>query len=365
MTSSIVGKKDMSSDAPEDRTERMPLPSLLDRARSNIHDTLTLALECPADAPSLLVYDEQSALAKLLANVYRTVQPYAAALNFDQTPPEKILSAFEALPPKALVVLIQSTSFRLNEFRIRIELFNRGLKVIEHPHLARIPDAEFDVYIDALAYDPAYYRSVGPALKQRIDRASRIAVICEGTELIYDSPFETAKLNIGDYRGMENVGGQFPIGEVFSEPKEVGRVNGTLKIFAFGDTDFTVHAAERPFSAFIKGGMLVEAPEAPPAFQLVLDQIRAEERAVWVRELGFGLNRALTRQRRLTDIGAYERMLGIHLSLGAKHSLYTKPGFPKSGKFHVDVFADVERVEIDGEKVFDGKRYLLPSSASL
>ncbi|MGB3941658.1 MAG: hypothetical protein WBK96_09225 [Candidatus Manganitrophaceae bacterium] len=328
-----------------------------DRAQSNIRDTLTLALEVASDGPALLVYDEQSGLSKLLAEAYRAALPNAAALNFDQVTVKEILTAIDSLPPQALVVLIQSSSFRLNEFRFRVELFNRRLKVIEHPHLARIREAEFAIYIDALAYDPAYYRSVGPALKRRIDRATRINLICDGTELVYDSPFEAAKLNIGDYREMKNVGGQFPIGEVFSEPKEVRRVNGALKIFAFGDTDFTVHAPERSFSALIEEGQLVAAPDAPQAFQRVLDQIRAEEREVWVRELGFGLNRALTRQRRLTDIGAYERMCGIHLSLGAKHSLYTKPGFPKSGKFHVDIFADVERVEIDREKVFDGERY--------
>lgn len=333
--------------------------SLRDRAQSNLRDTLTLALECAPGAPALLVFDEQSGLSRLLAEAYRAALPNAAVLNFDQVTSKEILSAVDLLPPKGLVVLVQSTSFRLNEFRFRVELFNRGLKVVEHPHLGRIPEAEFATYLDALAYDPAYYRSVGPALKERIDRAARIAVICEGTELIYDSFFEAAKLNIGDYRGMKNVGGQFPIGEVFTEPKEVRRVNGALKIFAFGDTDFTVHAPGRPFTAAIEGGVLVAAPDAPEGFHAVLDQIRAEEREVWVRELGFGLNRALTRERRLTDIGAYERMLGIHLSLGAKHALYTKPGFPKSGKFHVDVFAAAARVEIDGEKVFEGGEYLI------
>ncbi|MCG3115008.1 MAG: hypothetical protein LLH30_04940 [Candidatus Manganitrophus sp. SA1] len=333
--------------------------SLRDRAQSNLRDTLTLALECAPEAPALLVFDEQSGLSRLLAEAYRAALPNAAVLNFDQVTAKEILSAVDLLPAKGLVVLVQSTSFRLNEFRFRVELFNRGLKVVEHPHLGRISEAEFTTYLDALAYDRAYYRSVGPALKARIDRAARIAVICEGTELIYDSPFEAAKLNIGDYRGMKNVGGQFPIGEVFTEPKEVRRVNGALKIFAFGDADFTVHAPGRPFTAAIEGGVLVAAPDAPKGFHAVLDQIRAAEREVWVRELGFGLNRALTRERRLTDIGAYERMLGIHLSLGAKHALYTKPGFPKSGKFHVDVFAAVARVEIDGEKVFEGGEYLI------
>ena len=336
----------------------MTLPSLLDFAQQNIHDTVTLALDCLPDHRALLVYDEQSEMARFLANIYRAVLPNAVALNFDQTTTKEILSAVDSLLPKTLVVLIQSESFRLNEFRFRVELFQRGLKVIEHPHLARIPKEEQMIYIDALAYDPVYYRSIGPALKTRIDRAQRISIFCDShSELIYESPFEAAKLNIGDYRGMKNVGGQFPIGEVFSEPKELRRVNGAVQIFAFGDTDFTVHASDRPFSAVISGGMLIAAPDAPKAFQVVLDQIRAEEQEIWVRELGFGLNRALTRDRRLSDIGAYERMLGIHLSLGAKHALYTKPEFPKSGKFHVDIFVAVERVEIDGESVFEGGRY--------
>lgn len=339
----------------------MTISSLLNRAQLNIHDTITLALGCVPNQRTLLVYDEQSDLAKLLGETYRAVLPNAATLNFDQTTAKEILSAIDALAPKALVVLIQSTSFRLNEFRIRVELFNRGLKVVEHPHLGRIREEETATYIDALSYDPAYYRSVGPALKRRIDRASRITVLCEGTELVYDSPFETAKLNIGDYTGMKNTGGQFPIGEVFSEPKEVRRVNGAVRIFAFGDLDFAVHAPSRPFSAMIEEGLLVAAPEAPTAFQAVLERIRSDEKEVWVRELGFGLNRALTRERRLSDIGAYERMLGIHLSLGAKHALYTKPGFPKSGRFHVDIFAAVEGVEIDGERVFEKGHYTVSS----
>ncbi|MBI3811285.1 MAG: hypothetical protein HY283_03640 [Nitrospirae bacterium] len=333
--------------------------SLLDAAQANLRDSITLALGHTPDQGALLVYDERSSLARLLAEGYRAILPNAAAINFDQATPEEILKAVNALAPKDLVVFVQSTRFRLNEFRFRIELFNRNLKVIEHPHLARIREEESATYIDALAYDPAYYRTVGPALKERLDRARRVHLICEGTELIYDGPFEDAKLNIGDYSGLKNIGGQFPIGEVFTEPKEIRRVNGTIKLFAFGDTDFSVNATERPFSAGIEEGRLVAAPDAPGAFRVVLEQIRAEEGTIWLRELGFGLNRALTRERRVSDIGAYERMLGVHLSLGAKHAMYTKPGFPKKHRFHVDVFAAVERVDVDGEAVFQDKGFTI------
>jgi len=89
----------------------------------------------------------------------------------------------------------------------------------------------------------------------------------------------------------------------------------------------------------------------------VLDQIKADEE-VWVRELGFGMNRALTRTQRLMDIGSYERMCGIHLSLGQKHTIYAKPGMPKrSSKYHVDVFVAVEKVVIDDVVVYENGFY--------
>ena len=88
-----------------------------------------------------------------------------------QTTPDLVRAAIDALSPGDLVVLVQSTSFRLNEFRFRLELFDRKLKTIEHPHLGRMPDSELETFIDALAYDPDYYRTVGPALMERINRA--------------------------------------------------------------------------------------------------------------------------------------------------------------------------------------------------
>jgi aminopeptidase len=330
---------------------------ITDSARTNLLDTIRLALRHAPGQPALIVYDVQSGLSRLLAAGYRTVLPEAYALDFDAGSPDEVQEAIEGMPPGGLVVLVQSTSFRLSRFRVRIELFKRGLKVVEHPHLARMRREEYETYLDSLAYDPAYYRTVGPRLRDRILSASRIRVVCEGTELVYDSPFENPRLNIGDYEEMKNIGGQFPIGEIFTEPRDIRRVNGAVKLFAFGDTDFTVNAPDRPFTAVIEKGILISSPDAPEAFRAVLDQIRAVEDRVWVRELGFGLNRSFTREKRVSDIGTYERMCGIHLSLGAKHLQYKKPDFPPKPGFHVDVFADAEQVQIDGETVYRNGRY--------
>ncbi|MFQ5543336.1 MAG: hypothetical protein ACE5FY_03155 [Nitrospiria bacterium] len=342
----------------------MKCPELTLSAEKHIRDTLSIALDHTTNNRVMIVYDSQSALSMILTQAYRSVLPDATTMNFEESDPSSILDAFADLLPGDLVVLIQSSSFRLSRFRIRIDLFKRGIKVIEHPHLGRIQEVEYPVYLDALAYDPAYYRTIGPFLKERISQASQIKIVgsgertCEKTELIYDSAFLDPKLNIGHYVGMKNTGGQFPIGEVFTEPEALDYVNGTVELFAFGDTDFRVNVPEKPFKAKIKEGKLVSTANAPSAFEFVLDTIREKEEVVWVRELGFGLNRAFSRDCRVSDIGTYERMCGIHLSLGAKHLQYKRPGFAKKGGFHVDVFVNAHRVEIDGLTVFEKGHYM-------
>ncbi|MEO8899946.1 MAG: hypothetical protein ABI488_00165 [Polyangiaceae bacterium] len=329
-----------------------PLSSLLAAARANVHDILTHAIEHAAGRPALVVSDAHSGLARILSEAYRVCLPDAVHLDFDSVPAAQILEAFSALEAGALVVLIQSTSFRLGEFRIRVELFKQGLKVIEHPHLSRMPEPEYAAYVDALAYDPAYYRGVGAELKRRIDSAPGAVVHSGGESLIYESRFEPAKLNVGDYSSMANVGGQFPIGEVFTEPLDLERVNGKVRIFVFGDVNFCVNVPSAPICLEIALGKIVNVIDSTPEFDRVIAQIKAEEE-LWVRELGFGMNRALTAERRVSDIGTYERMCGIHLSLGAKHGVYAKPGLSRRhSRYHVDVFAVTESVTLGEDTVF-------------
>lgn len=301
---------------------------------------------------AVVVADEASPLARLLAAAYWEALPSAQHLAFDEANPEAILAAFEPLEAGDLVVLIQSSSFRLGALRIRMELFRRGLKVIEHPHLGRMPEHEHATYIDALAYDPGYYREVGGALKAKIDGAQRAVVHSGGAPLVFEGGLEPAKLNVGDYRGMANVGGQFPIGEVFTEALDLEKVEGEVRIFVFGDRSFSVNVPDAPITLVIEAGKVTSVRDSTPEFDRVLDQIRADE-PVWVRELGFGMNRALTPERKVSDIGTYERMCGIHLSLGAKHGVFDKPQLKrKNTKHHVDVFAITESVELDGQRVF-------------
>lgn len=324
----------------------------------NIQNILSQAIEHVGDRKAMIIFDRDCELASFLADGYEAAIPQAIMIDFRSTSADEIRAAIDTLRPRDLVVLVQSTSFRLNEFRFRLELFARELAVIEHPHLARMTVEQIPVYIDALAYEAEYYRGTGVALKTRIDGAQNIIVeSVDGAVLTYHSSFEPTKLNIGDYHTMKNTGGQFPIGEVFTEPVNLEGVHGIVKLFAYGDANF--HVQVEPQTLVIEKGIIVDAPGATPGFQAVLDQIRADEQLL-IRELGFGMNRAMTRERFVNDIGSYERMCGIHLSIGHKHTIYTKAGLPKrSSKYHVDVFVDVARVLVDGEVVFEKGCYLV------
>jgi aminopeptidase len=192
--------------------------TLIDTATGHLRNVLDIVFEHGPQHAAVVVYDLRCELAQALHAAYRNNLPDARFIDFDAVEPAEVLAAFSGLLPSSLVVLVQSTNFRLDGFRLRVELFKRELKVIEHVHLSRMPGAQAGHYIESLAYDSSYYRGVGRALKARIDNAPGAVVDSgDGALLVFDSKLESAKLNIGDYSDMNNVGGQFPIGEVFTE----------------------------------------------------------------------------------------------------------------------------------------------------
>src|SRR4051812_22238675 len=136
---------------------------LVSEANRHIRDILLFAFEYSVSQAAVVVFDTRCELAVVLTQAYRSCLPSATFIDFDSLPPEAILAAFEPLRPKDLVVLIQSTNFRLEAFRIRVELFKRSLKVIEHPHLSRMQGEDASLYVESLAYDPDYYRGIGSA----------------------------------------------------------------------------------------------------------------------------------------------------------------------------------------------------------
>jgi len=334
--------------------QALPDPALVAIAAGHVADILSQAIEHGPEHTAIVVSDRRCCLAATLTEAYRRNLPEARFIDFDEVSPEVVLAEFARLKAGDLVVLIQSTNFRLEAFRIRVELFKRGLKVVEHPHLIRMTAAEVPLYIDALAYDKAYLRSTGQGLKARIDQAQGgIIDSGNGAKLEVSGGFEPAKLNVGDYRQMKNVGGQFPIGEVFTEALDLESLRGQVRISSFGDRTFSVNFPPKPITLLVEGGRVVGTQDSTPEFDTVLETIRAEEGQIWVRELGFGLNRAFTQTRTVTDIGTYERMCGIHLSLGSKHMSYDKPQIKRTeSKYHVDVFVLTDHFTLDDKIVY-------------
>ncbi len=334
---------------------------LVQQAIKNVRDIVDIVIEHDASKQALVVFDTDSDLSAIVVSAYREVIPYAQFVDFNKVDKQIVLDAFAGLSEKDLVVLVQSGDFRLNEFRIRIHLFERGIKVIDHQHLARNTTNSYATYIDALSYDQEWYRGAGHKLKDRLAQTQELVIQCSETELTVTGGLEDPKPNLGDYRDMKNIGGTFPIGEVFTEAQDLSKVNGSLMIYAFADTDFNI-AMHKPFRIDIKDGIVISWGEnTPQAFVDVIEKIKINERPI-IREIGFGMNRAITRDNYLKDITAYERILGLHISLGEKHTVYKKEGITaKDTRFHVDLFLDTEQVFVDGVVLFKEGTYVIPN----
>jgi aminopeptidase len=331
---------------------------LVDRATLNISNMVSLALEHDSNASTLVVYDTRYGLTKILTEAYRNVLPNAIFVDFDTVSKEAIINRFNTMHQGDLVVLIQSSNFLLDAFRIRLHLFQNKLKVIEHVHLHRNTEPIWDVYIDALEYDPSWYRIIGPKLQNALASCSELRIEGGGATLTVSGKLESPKPNLGDYRGMENIGGTFPIGEIFTESCDFADMNGSFMIYAYADSDFRI-AMYEPFRVDVMKGIVVDwSKNTPQSFIDIIRMISASERPL-VREIGFGLNRAITRERYPEDITAFERILGLHLSLGEKHSVYKKEGIvTHKTKFHIDVFPFVERVSCDKKDIYKDGKYL-------
>src|SRR5665213_2900324 len=103
--------------------------SVREAALRNVNDTLTLAMDHDGSRASVILADERSPLSRVLLAAYRACLPDAQVLLYDETPQEAVKSALAALAPRDLTVLIQSTPFQIGDFRIRVELFRREIKV--------------------------------------------------------------------------------------------------------------------------------------------------------------------------------------------------------------------------------------------
>ncbi len=109
---------------------------------------------------------------------HHTKYEVTSEVTINQDPQiESIKNELTSLPKNSIVILVQSTNFRLSTFRIRLELFHRGVHVVEHNHLAYIKPNELDTFMHSLVYrTPEYVR--------QHNEFSRLSKVANETKII-------------------------------------------------------------------------------------------------------------------------------------------------------------------------------------
>ncbi|MBC7498859.1 hypothetical protein H7170_04420 [Candidatus Gracilibacteria bacterium] len=268
-----------------------------------------------------------------------------------------------SLPAGSIVILVQSTNFRLSTFRIRLELFHLGIHVVEFNHLAYIQKNEFTTFANSLSYQTDEYVRQEGVLRTLIEennaKGGNMRIQSVNGEFLTFGSLENIRGNTGDYTGTVNKGGTFPLGEVFTESVELDSLNGRCLIESYPREDFSVDHCT-PFELVIERGRVLPSPDFPAPFAKLYNWIVEYEGEVMVRELGMGLNIAITTTTPLSDINFYERKIGVHLSLGKKHGIYGKK-LPKTmiQRFHIDVFIATEGVYIGDQRIYEDGSWIV------
>lgn len=117
----------------------------------------------------------------------------------DDAEVESIKESLTSLPAGSIVILVQSSNFRLSTFRIRLELFNRGIHVIEHNHLSYIPDDQIEIFVDAHRYRTPEYSQESARIGRILETSSGISIISQNGDRLTTGPLEPIRGNTGDY----------------------------------------------------------------------------------------------------------------------------------------------------------------------
>ncbi len=318
----------------------------------------------------IFVYDLDSKLSQELSKWYikslRELQNLNISRNiekidFNKFDKEELKNKLLNLKENSTVILVQSTNFMLDNFRIRLNLNNAWVWCLEHRHLAYIYDNQIENYADSIEYKTPYYQDLWFKLKKISDVANSMKFICNDWSILnVDWWFEDMKINDWNY-DWKNRWGNFPIWENFTEAKKFDNVNGELSIYAFPDEKLKVEFV-KPFKIKIeKSKIMWDESIYPETFKNILNFIKeSEDWEVMFRELGFWLNNWITKDKPLSDINSYERIAWFHISLWKKHQIYRRK-LDKSivQRYHIDIFPDIKEIYIDEKLVFKNGNYII------
>lgn len=310
----------------------------------------------------VLVYDTDSILSSLISDWYiENLKAYSNAeiILYSSIKSDDLREKLLSLEEWRAVIMVESTNFRLEEFRIRINLQKRKVANIEHNHLVYIKEHETKTYLEAISYQSPYFQKVSDWLKSKVENWNTMKVISANwATMILEWWFEEMKQNTWNFP-LNNRYWTLPMWENFSEVKDFSKVFWELYIRAYPLEDLQVRICETPFKVSVKESIITyNENEVPAEFDALMNKIVASEWEVMIRELGFWLNRAIDFTRTLSDVNPFERLSGFHLSLGKKHNIYRKK--LKSNivqRYHIDVFPAVSEIYIDDELIFDSESH--------
>jgi hypothetical protein len=320
------------------------------------------------DEKIVIVYDEDCELAKVICNAHQKVTPQAEFIKFDNSTPEKveeIRNMLLSLEAGSSVFLIESVSFRLDDFRIRLQLFNNGVGCLEYSHLSWYKGQE-NTFLNAIRWQGEEFFRLGSALKKHIDECDSLKIYSgnpENPDILDFGPMDDSKINDGRFYQQKNRGGSVVCGEVFSEAQDLYGVNGKLSINCYPNNRYLIQECET-FSLTFTNGIVSEYSENTPEYFIkeTLDLIKASEEdeegngEVMVREAGFGLNPYISLKNQLTFVSVFERQTGFHVSLGKKHMVYRKKLHKNViQRYHIDVFADLIKITTEKKDEVSGK----------
>ncbi len=308
----------------------------------------------------VVLYDLDSPLSRIMTQAHKDVlkdrNPEKTLIR-EYTPEDnaELVEMLSNLPEQSSVILIQSTSFRMDKFRIRLHLFNKNMGCMEHSHLSYYGPEEEQTWLRALTYMSEEYAKIGGKIKELMENYDEIKIYSgdiTDPDILTFPDMEEAKINDGRFYQQKNRGGSSICGEIFSESKDLKSVNGKLNICCYPNAEFKIVQCE-PFSVTIENGILTKWDDnAPQEFidnliTRILESETDEEGnpEVMIREAGFGLNPFISMENPLSFVSVFERQAGFHISLGKKHAIYrSKFGKEVVQRYHMDIFATAFKI---------------------
>lgn len=335
-------------------------------ATKNILEKNLSILDKPfCDKKIVFVYDLNSKLSTYLSNAYiESLNKYEKLdieiINFDEIEKDILKNKLMSLDEDSTVVLCQSTNFRLDDFRLRLNLKNQWVWAIEHNHLSYIKDNQIETYADSLEYKEEY-KILSEKLKIKSDNAKSMKVISKNWDILnLESGLEDMKQNVWNFEWRIRAW-SFPIWENFTEIEDFSKLNWKVSIKAFPNEDFQVILSDEPFTLELKESIIIwYSKNTPTEFVELFEKIKSwEDGEVYLRELWFWLNTWINWDNILSDVNAFERISWFHISLWKKHWIYRKKFHRKIiQRYHIDIFPDVESIYFDDDLVFSKWEYL-------